>query len=152
MLGIETGRSVSLQLVRVGLHFRGVKKPVEELSHDDTPNHKTVCICVWPEWEENLLLLVLKLLEHRLIVSLWSLPFEPIREWILDEHVEGSAWSLMKLVQGIQSILVATVICPQSSCWIKSHTPSQKEQVHNCMDGQLRGAGGQMGKGRKVGS
>lgn len=96
---------------------------------------------MWPEWEENLLLLVLKLLEHRLIVSLCSLPFEPIREWMLGEHVAGSAWSLMKLVQGIQSILVATAICPQSSYWIKSHTPSQKEQVRNCMDGHLRGAG-----------
>ena len=123
-----------------------------ELSHDETPNNKAVCICVWPEWEENLLLLLLKVLEHKLIVSLCPLPFEPIRKWMLEEHVPGSAWSLMKLVWGMQSILVATMSCPQSSRWIKSHTPSQKKRVHNCMDGQLRGAGGQMGEGRKVGS
>lgn len=96
---------------------------------------KSVCICVWPEWEEQLLLLVLKVLEHKLILSLCSLPFKPIRKWMLDEYVPGSAWSLMKLVWGMQSILVATMICPQFCLWIKLHTPSQKEQVYNCMDG-----------------
>lgn len=111
-----------------------------------TPQSKTtVCICVWPEWEEQLLLLVLKVLEHKLILSLCSLHFESIRKWMLDEHVPGSAWSLMKLVWGMQSTLVATMMCPQFSHWIKLHTPSQKEQVYNCMDEQLRGAGGQMG-------
>ena len=60
------------------------------------------------------------------------------REMEVDQQVPVCAMSLTNLVWGTQSILVATMVCPQFSHWMKLRTPSQKEHVHDCMDERVR--------------